>query len=370
MGKTSGPAICNALLHPGPLICLDPKGTIAAVTAVRRRAMGQKVHILDLREGRSSDSLNPLDLARLAAPDPGVAGRMMADCLVLRGIDERDPYWSNEAERMLGNLFAEVLLNDRLGPPTVATVHGLLNGDNVVYDFARRMDCGDFRLPATRGNIATFLSLPDSTTRPCVLTTTQSHLRLWDIDLVRSVTDSTSFDLAGLIAGKPVTLYIVVPPTRLAALAPLLNLWISGLLNALSLRERSPRHRTLVMIDEAASLGRMDALVTSAALLRAWGVQIMGFWQSIGQLDVYRQHARTLVDNAGVIQVLGVRNARMAREFHDLVGGLSPDALLELGPRQQVLALDGGRPFVCDQVRYYDDPLFRGMYARDPLVGR
>ena len=49
-GKTSVPVICNALKHPGQLIVLDMKGEVHAATAATRRAMGQKVHVLDLRD--------------------------------------------------------------------------------------------------------------------------------------------------------------------------------------------------------------------------------------------------------------------------------------------------------------------------------
>src|SRR6202789_1989362 len=49
-GKTSGPVICNALRHPGQLVVLDMKGEVYAATANARRAMGQEVHVLDLRD--------------------------------------------------------------------------------------------------------------------------------------------------------------------------------------------------------------------------------------------------------------------------------------------------------------------------------
>src|SRR5580693_8533218 len=50
-GKTSGPVICNALTHPGQLIVVDIKGEIYKATAETRRAMGQKVHVLDFHDG-------------------------------------------------------------------------------------------------------------------------------------------------------------------------------------------------------------------------------------------------------------------------------------------------------------------------------
>ena len=65
-----------------------------------------------------------------------------------------------------------------------------------------------------------FLQLPNEHTRPSVLGTTQTHLRLFDSDLIRRVTDTTSIDLAGLVSGEPMSIYIIVPPYRLAAYRP------------------------------------------------------------------------------------------------------------------------------------------------------
>src|SRR5579872_4880257 len=92
-GKTSGPVIANALTHPGQLIVLDMKGEVHAATAQARRDMGQRVHVLDLRDGAETDSLNPLGLAALSGTDPAAIGRSFAAELIERAPDERDRFW-------------------------------------------------------------------------------------------------------------------------------------------------------------------------------------------------------------------------------------------------------------------------------------
>src|SRR5215475_1272260 len=79
-GKTSGPVVCNALTHPGQLIVLDMKGEVYALTAERRRAMGQRVQLLDLRDDATMtcDSLNPLDLAARCGIGPAATARGFA----------------------------------------------------------------------------------------------------------------------------------------------------------------------------------------------------------------------------------------------------------------------------------------------------
>jgi type IV secretion system protein VirD4 len=101
-GKTAGPVITNALTHPGQLIVLDMKGEVFAATAQARLAMGQEVCVVDLRDGSESGSLNPLDLAGRCGTDPAVTGRSFAAELIERPAEERDRFWNDWSETMIG----------------------------------------------------------------------------------------------------------------------------------------------------------------------------------------------------------------------------------------------------------------------------
>ena len=70
--------------------------------------------------------------------------------------------------------------------------------------------------------------------------------RRFDSDLVRRLTDTTTINLDALIAGEPISLYIIVPPLRLlTAYRPLLRLWLSGFILAMTHRKTPPTERTL-----------------------------------------------------------------------------------------------------------------------------
>jgi type IV secretion system protein VirD4 len=88
---------------------------------------------------------------------------------------------------------------------------------------------------------ASFLQLPEQNTRPSVLGTVQSHLRLFDSDLIRRLTDTTTIDLDAFLAGKPMSIYIIVPPLRLPAYRPVLRMWLSGLILLLTQRKSPPK---------------------------------------------------------------------------------------------------------------------------------
>jgi len=127
-------------------------------------------------------------------------------------------------------------------------------------------------------------------------------------------------DVDALIAGAPMSIYIIVPPMRLPAFRPLLRLWLSGLILAMTQRTAPPEERTLMLCDEVENLGRMDALLTATTLLRSWGLTLWTFWQNVAQLQMYGNRSQTLIDNAGAIQAFGPRNLRCAQDLAGIPG--------------------------------------------------
>jgi len=356
-GKTSGPVITNALRHPGQLIVLDMKGEVFAATARERRAMGQDVCVIDLRDGGESGSLNPLDLTMRCGTEPAATARSFAAELIERGGDERDRFWNDWSETMIAGATAWLLADRPEEERRMSRLFDLFTCDDVVYQLAVMLDKKEVSNRAAHAAFASFLQLPEQNTRPSVLGTVQSHLRLFDSDLTRRLTDTTTMDIDGFLAGKPMSLYIIVPPFRLAAYRPLLRMWLSGLILLLTQRRNPPEERTLMLCDEIGNLGKLEALLMATTLLRAGGLTVWSFWQNAAQLQIYGTQANTLIDNAGVIQIFGIRNYRMAQDLANVIGGISADALLGLPRNEQILLIES-KLRRCRQVRHYEDREF------------
>jgi type IV secretion system protein VirD4 len=356
-GKTVGPVICNALKHPGQLIVLDMKGEVHAKTADARRAMGQQVHVLDLRDNPQPGSLNPLHVIAHCGGEPAAVARSFAAELVQRNPDERDQFWNDWSETMIAGATAWLLADCTPEERCLSRIFDLFTHDDVAYNLAVQLDQKKVHNRAAKAAFSSFLQLPAENTRGSVLASTQTHLRLFDSDLIRRLTDTTSIDLEALIAGEPMSIYIIVPPLRLSAYRPLLRLWVSGLILALTQRKVLPKERTLMLCDEVGNLGRIDALLTAATLMRSWGLTLWTFWQNAAQLSIYGTQANTLVDNAGIVQVFGARNHRMAQDLANLIGGISPQEILNLPKDEQILLIEG-KLTRCKQARYYSDKEF------------
>jgi type IV secretion system protein VirD4 len=244
------------------------------------------------------------------------------------------------------------------GERRLSRLFDLFTADDVDYQLAVMLDKKEVSNRAAKAAITAYLQLSDRETRPSVLGTVQTLLRLFDSDVIRKATDTTTMDLDAFVAGKPMSLYLIVPPFKLNAYRPLLRLWLTGLILLLTQRKQRPQERTLMLCDEVGNLGRIDALLTALTLLRSWGPTLWSFWQNAGQLQIYGAQANTLTDNAGVIQIFGVRNYRMAKDLAEVIGGISADELLKLPPDEQVLLIES-KLRRCKQVRHYEDEMFR-----------
>jgi type IV secretion system protein VirD4 len=140
-------------------------------------------------------------------------------------------------------------------------------------------------------------------------------------------------------------------------------MWLSGLILGMTQRKTPPKERTLMLVDEAGNIGRMDAFLTASTLLRSFGLTLWSFWQNAAQLSIYGPQANTLVDNAGVVQVFGARNHRMAQDIANLIGGVSPDEILKMPHDRQLLLIEG-KLHRAQQIRYYSEKqLFRASKA-------
>jgi type IV secretion system protein VirD4 len=367
-GKTAQ-AICNVLSYLGSMIVFDSTGSIFEATARRRREMGQQVHVIDLRDkDRSGESsLNPLDLAARAGSEQAVIARSLAASIVARTGSERDSFWLDWAETMVAGGVSYALSLEG-SKRNMSTVFDLFNGDDVSYQVVELLNGKHTLSRAARAAFTGLLQLPERETRPSVIGSTQAVLRLWDSEMIRSLTSTTSFDLDALIERadeQPMTLYIIVPSYR-EAYRPLLRLWFNGLLAALMQRESVPKMKTLILSDETASFGRVDAFLTAATQSRSFGVQLWTHFQNAAQLEIYgKAGAHTLVDNAGVLQLLGAANRRAAQEFASLVGGIDAEEIMAMGPDEQLLLMDGQLQRLR-RLRYFEEDCFKGQY--DPTV--
>ena len=166
--------------------------------------------------------------------------------------------------------------------------------------------------------------------------------------------------------GKPLTIYLIIPPDQLESLRPLWRLWVGTLMTTVMRRPSIPRLRTLFLLDECTQLGELSALRQAVTLLRGAGLQVWSFWQDLSQLrQLYTQDWQTMIHNAAVTQLFSIPNHLIANEWGELLG-MEPAALTRLAPEDAVVSIHGQGSRIVRRPDYLSDPPFAGLYDPNP----
>ena len=400
-GKGVSAVIPNLLTWEGSVVCNDPKGENAAITAKRRREMGQEVYVLNpwgLHAGEpwnlTCAAFNPLDWLDINSEDVGDDAAMMANALVLRdkGTSGVEGHFADEAESLLKGLILYVAFTEH--DPlqrNLITVHRLLVQQP--EDWSATLKAMS-RAPYADGMIASaanrFLSKSDRE-GPAVLSTAQRHTEFLSSNRMRQVLASSDFDLADL-KRKPMTIYLCLPFEHVGGqFSRWLRLMITLSLTALARTKGPANPGVLFLLDEFAALGHMRMAERGMAEGRGYGVKMWPILQDLNQLkDTYKDGWQTFIGNARIVQLFGTADVFTAEYVSKMLGKttvissgstgdressseagrplMTPDEVMHMGMNEELLFFRGGiRPIRAQKVPYFQSSL--NQYADpNPMV--
>ncbi|MBN8830509.1 MAG: type IV secretory system conjugative DNA transfer family protein [Sphingomonadales bacterium] len=390
-GKGVGTIIPNLIDYPGSVVCIDPKGENARVTARQRGTFGP-VHVLDPFgvTGIPSAAFNPLDRIDPAGLDLADDCMTLADALVYDAPGEAgEAHWNEEAKALIAGLILHIVASEPVGTRTLATLRDRLT--LAPQAFAAMLEA----MQAQGGLVARAANrhLGKSDREAAgVLSAAQRHTHFLDSPRMATVLGRSDFTFAGL-KDAPATVFLVLPPDRLASYARWLRLMVAQALTELARAPGRPPWPVLFLLDEFAALGRLEPVERAMGLMAGYGVQLWPILQDVHQLRaLYGQRAGTFLSNAGVLQVFGVNDQDSAKLVSDLAGQetvvfetmsraldaeqtgisygqqhvgrplLTPDEVRTLRPDRQLLFLAGQRPIIAAKLRYYADREFAGRF--------
>jgi type IV secretion system protein VirD4 len=284
VGKGVSCVVPFLLTNPESAVVVDFKGENARITADARRRMGHKVVILDPFRivTQEPDTLNPLEFIDKDSPTALDDCRDLAEALVMRSGQAREPHWDDSAEMNIAAIIGAVVQFAEPQEASLQAVRTLLGNPEKRKAAMKLMQ----ESPAWDGILSRLgFSLEQFVDRELgsVMTHVSQHLRFLDTLAVKDSTTRSTFNPADLLTGK-MTVYLVLPPEHMRAQSPLLRLWIGSMLRAVvkgGLQEKTKVH---FILDEAASLGHMDALDDAVDKFRGYGVRLQLYYQSLGQL--------------------------------------------------------------------------------------
>lgn len=364
-GKGVSQVIPTLLTYSGSAIVVDPKGEIHAVTARRRREMGQHVVRLNPFGDGSSSAINPLDLISGRAPSAVDDCYQLARQMVGSSLNN-DPFWDDTARRLIAGTLLFIVTHLPSQYRELVTLRRIwFASEEDLASILGAMSMSDAHDGLVRETAEIYLAAPDRT-RASILTTLREHLSFLASRRGTAGLRQNGMDLKAHRDRVPMTVYLTVPPQYLASHAKLLRIWIGTLISSAVRRKTRPAIPDLFLIDEAAQLGRLDELLVAASLLRGYGIRTWTFWQSIGQIEqLYGARGREFLDNAGAISMFGVGNASVAAAITAVTG--YDGQILGLPPDRQIIALSGEPAREVAKVNYLRDAEYAGLWDADPF---
>ena len=205
--------------------------------------------------------------------------------------------------------------------------------------------------------------------------------------------------------GVPTSLYLVVPPSDLSRLRPLMRILLNQIVRRLTEENtggggEAPRHRLLCLLDEFPTLGRMPVISDGIAYFRAFSIKLLLITQSVKQLAERYGEKNSIVDNCDlrltyhandpetgkyVSETLGTRTYVTRRESVSQERGgvmgkeqtstssqeharalMTPDEVQRLPRNEAILFGGGGHPYRGKKVVWFDDKRFKARAAVPP----
>jgi type IV secretion system protein VirD4 len=240
--------------------------------------------------------------------------------------------------------------------------------------------------------------------RSGVLSTAMSFLGLYRDPVVAQVTRTCQWRISDLVGGdRPVTLYLVVPPSDISRTKPLIRLILNQIGRRLTedLQARTSRHRLLLMLDEFPALGRLDFFESALAFMAGYGIQSFLIAQSLNQIEKAYGPNNAILDNCHVRVSFATNDERTAKRISDALGTatemramknyaghrlspwlghlmvsrsetarqlLTPGEIMQLPPEDEIVMVAGVPPIRANKVRYYKDRRFTERVVSPPDI--
>ena len=400
-GKGVGAIIPNLLTADRSVFCIDPKGENARITARARSRFGP-VYVLDPFgvSGQPSAAFNPLAGLDPDSLDLAEDAALLADALV------HDPpgqvgeaHWNEEAKALISGLILYVVCEEPAATRTLATVRELLTLSPA--DFAATLAI--MQESASAGGLvrrAANRHLGKSEREASgVLSSAQRHTHFLDSARVNQTMAISDFRFPDLKETKA-TVFLVLPPERLDAYSRWLRLMVAQAIHDLARSPARPAAPVLFLLDEFATLGRLEPVERAFGLMAGYGLQLWPILQDMHQLwGAYGKKAGTFVSNAGLVQIFNVADVETASWVSKSIGAttmsyqttgtstsrggmqlfetkststtahlsrrelMTPDEIMRLDSGLEILLRQGAAPAIAAKVRYYDGPEFRGLFG-------
>jgi type IV secretion system protein VirD4 len=404
-GKGVGLVVPTLLTWPGSAIVHDIKGENWGLTGGWRARFG-RVLLFDPTNAKSA-AYNPLLEVRRGEWEVRDV-QNIADVLVdPEGALEKRNHWEKTSHSLLVGTILHILYAEK--DKTLAGVANFLSDPKRPIETTLRAmmttpHLGRKSVHPVVASAARELLNKSENERSGVLSTAMSFLGLYRDPVVATVTRCCDWRIRDLVeAERPVTLYLVVPPSDISRTKPLIRLILNQIGRRLTeeLDSKRRRHRLLLMLDEFPALGRLDFFESALAFIAGYGLKSFLIAQSLNQIEKAYGQNNSILDNCHVRVSFATNDERTAKRVSDALGTatelramknyagsrlspwlghlmisrqetarplLTPGEVMQLPPDDELVLVSGCAPIRAKKARYFEDPEMNARILPPPAL--
>lgn len=376
-GKGVSCIIPALLSWQGPAIVVDPRGENYAVTAQRRRDMGQTVHVLDpfgITGADQRSSFNPLQLLNRYSlsfqDDVSAIANLLVDPAVYDS--RQDPFWTERANALISLAITESIRHTPARMPvSICDAAFLIRIADIPSRHRAPNDQPYLPIPGFVNHIESITpafspsigEFGTDRTRSSIFSTAASHLGfLHSAAMHLALTDG--IPPADITDGAPLTIYVVIPHDKMTSHAGLLRLWIGGFLMCLGRRKTRPASPTLFLVDETAQLRQLEQLRTALTLFRGYGLRLWSFWQDMSQLKRTYSDWESILNNSSTQLFFSPPTPFARSQLDNYLCGSAPFDAFKPG---RAVLISQGQTSMITRADYRHDRIFSGLAQHNPF---
>ena len=287
-------------------VILDIKGENYGLTAGYRKSIGQTVLYFSPAQSKCGVRFNPLEEIRIGQPEEMKDCQNVATMIIDPKGQGLNDFWKQSAfEWLTAAILHTIYVKDSEGEQAnLADVKNFVSceyAEGYSQDPTTNMLTNMREFDHERDSVneevvrcATQMLGRSPNERSGVLSHVSIQLGIYVDPIIKQNTAKSDFRMKDIVdSERPVSLYLVVPPTEILRLQPLVKLFLSQLLLRLTSEmvvkdgraTSGHKHQLLLMLDEFTSVGKLEIFATSLAFMAGYGLKCCLIIQDMAQLQ-------------------------------------------------------------------------------------
>lgn len=311
------------------LITTDPKPELYPLTAKYLERMGYDIKVLDFIDLKYGDSLNVLDFINDDKTLMQIAKGYIDSVGGAEGNNGGEQqFWNDQESQVLAALMGFIKQKYSRERQNIGEVAKLLISEDIA-------DIDNARLFFKKNNIKgaanqfwdNFLMIADSErTRANILGGLAEKLKLFAIEGVQGITNTTTIDISKLGAEKekPMAIFILMPDED-RTYSPIINVMINSIFSQMYKTARKSGSRlerpVYMLFDEMANIGKIPNIKERLGGMRGRRIYPMMIWQSLAQMrDRYKDGYEDIISQCDTQIYLGINDPFTAKICSESLG--------------------------------------------------